>query len=306
VQGSISVCFSECPSSNLTFASFRSLSISMLVRLFLLMVALHCCLAAWADVTKPVVKADGNLNPDHAHLAGWLNPEALVNMGDSQLLDGSSFSWTPAKGTLAATSHVNGPMVKRNQANGFPVVRFLTPTGNGAAIKFDDPTGSAATMFIVARLDLSSTSNPSTYQHLWSVGGQNGFAVSKSGAVLVGQIGDDPPVDDAGTSSTASSSTINSGSWHIFAIDALSGSHVGFVDGTAGSPLANSATPFVTASSAYSAGAYQIGNDESLANGVFQGDVAEVCSYSAPATSRPLAHPCFSVHLVQNKSLRSG
>jgi sugar (pentulose or hexulose) kinase len=80
------------------------------------------CLAAWVD-TKPVVKPDGNLNPDNTILAAWLNPEALVNMGDSQMLDGTSFSWTPAKGSLLASdSHKNGPMVKRNQANGFPVV----------------------------------------------------------------------------------------------------------------------------------------------------------------------------------------
>jgi len=113
--------------------------------------SLHVCLAAWADNTKPVVNADGTLNLANAELGAWLNPEALVNMGDSQLLDGDSNAWTPAKGALLASgSHVNGPMVKRNQANGFPIVRFNTPNSAGAAIKFQAVTGSptSATVFV--------------------------------------------------------------------------------------------------------------------------------------------------------------
>jgi hypothetical protein len=213
-----------------------------------------------------------------------LNPEALVNMGDSQMLDGASFSWTPAKGSLAASdSHKNGPMVKRNQANGFPVVRFNSPSGNGAAIKFQaiTPTPTSATVFVVARLDLASSSAAATYQHLWQMGAadaEKGVAVNKNGLVLVGTVGADPPAVSA--SSAASTGTINTGSWHIFAIDATSAHHKSFVDGTAAVPLASTATSFaekVDAAANYVDGVFQIGNDEAdLAHGVFQGDIAEV------------------------------
>jgi hypothetical protein len=261
----------------------------MLFRLFLATLAAHACLAAWVDTAgspKPVVKPDGNLNLENPILAAWLNPEALVNMGDSQMLDGASFSWTPAKGSLATSdSHKNGPMVKRNQANGFPVVRFNSLEGSGgAAIKFQAISGppTSATVFVVARLDLASSSAAGTYQHLWQMGATpatvKGIAVSKNGLVLVGTVGADPPAVSA--SSAASAGTINTGSWHIFAIDATSAHHKSFVDGTAAVPLANTATSFaekVDALANYADGVFQIGNDETvLANGVFQGDIAEV------------------------------
>lgn len=262
----------------------------MLFRLFLAALATHACLAAWVD-TKPVVKPDGNLNSDNTMLAAWLNPEALVNMGDSQMLDGVSFSWTPAKGSLlTSNSHTNGPMVKRNQANGFPVVRFISPSGNGAAIKFQATSGTAptsATVFVVARLDLASSSAAATYQHLWRMGAtanaEKGIAVNKNGNVLVGEVGLNPPSATA-TKSAASAGTINAGSWHIFAVDATSATtiyHKAFVDGTAAVPLADTATPFAGVTHAdanYVDGVFQIGNDESadLTHGLFQGDIAEV------------------------------
>ena len=265
----------------------------MLFRLFLATLAAHACLAAWVDTAgspKPVVKPDGNLNLENPILAAWLNPEALVNMGDSQMLDGASFSWTPAKGSLAASdSHKNGPMVKRNQANGFPVVRFNSPSGNGAAIKFQaiTPTPTSATVFVVARLDLASSSAAGTYQHLWRMGAtanaEKGVAVNKNGQVLVGEVGLDPPSATDTTKSAASAGTINAGSWHIFAIDATSATsiyHKSFVDGTAAVPLADTATPFAGVTNAaanYADGVFQIGNDEdTLVKGVFQGDIAEV------------------------------
>jgi hypothetical protein len=254
-----------------------------LLRLLLVAMSLHVCLAAWADNTKPVVNADGTLNLNNAELAAWLNPEALVNMGDSQLLDGDSNAWTPAKGALLASgSHVNGPMVKRNQANGFPIVRFNTPdsAGPGAAIKFQAVGGSptSATVFVVARIDLASTSSAATYQHLWKIG-LKGFAVSKNGAVLVGKVGGTPPAVEA-DNSAISAGTINSGSWHIYALDALSGAHTAYVDGTANAPLANSPTSFATiahANAAFANAAFEIGGAAlNLANGALQGDIAEV------------------------------
>jgi hypothetical protein len=279
----------------------------MLFRLFLVIAATHVSMAAWADSTKSIVKSDGNLNPDNAELAGWLNPEALVNMGDSQMLDGVSFSWTPVKGALlASASHVNGPMVKRNQANGFPAVRFISPTGNGAAIKFDAPTGSptAATVFIVARADLASTSAAATYQHLWSMGASpanNGFAVSKEGKVLVGVVGANPPAV-APTFSAVSAGSLNSGSWHIYALrsKALDNSvgYTAYVDGAAASPLDTAASPFAQIdddAATYTNGAYQIGNDEAaLADGAFQGDVAEVRGVSFIQSIR-----CFTLSVLR-------
>jgi hypothetical protein len=252
--------------------------------LLLVAMSLHVCLAAWADGTKPVVNADGTLNLNNAELAAWLNPEALVNMGDSQLLDGDSNAWTPAKGSLLTSgSHVNGPMVKRNQANGFPIVRFNTPDSPGAAIKFQAVGGtpSSATVFVVARIDLASTSNPATYQHLWKMG-LKGFAVSKNGAVLVGKVGASPPAPPAVVAeySAISGGTINSGSWHIYALDGLSGAHTAYVDGTADAPLANSPTSFATiahANADFANGDFEIGGDAlTLANGALQGDIAEV------------------------------
>jgi hypothetical protein len=255
-----------------------------LLRLLLVAMSLHVCLAAWADNTKPVVNADGTLNLANAELAAWLNPEALVNMGDSQLLDGDSNAWTPAKGALASGSHVNGPMVKRNQANGFPIVRFNTPGSDGAAIKFQAATGSptSATVFVVARLDLASTSAAATYQHLWKIGSK-GFAVAKNGEVLVGKVDNTPPAVVA-DNSAKSAGTINSGSWHIYALDALpsgSAAHTAYVDGTANAPLAGSATPFATiahaTNSIFEDGAFQLGGGPlSVANGALQGDIAEV------------------------------
>jgi hypothetical protein len=256
-----------------------------LLRLLLVAMSLHVCLAAWADNTKPVVNADGTLNLANAHLAAWLNPEALVNMGDSQLLDGDSNAWTPAKGALLASgSHVNGPMVKRNQANGFPIVRFNTPSSDGAAIKFQAVSAPAsATVFVVARLDLASTSAAATYQHLWKIGSK-GFAVAKNGEALVGKVDSTPPavVADNSEKSTGpgGAGTINSGSWHIYALDALPAAHTAYVDGTANAPLANTATPFATiahADAAFADGAFELGGGAvSVANGALQGDIAEV------------------------------
>jgi len=252
----------------------------MLLRLFLVVLSAHVCLAAWVDTAVPVVLSDGSLNKDNTKLAGWLRPEALVNMGDSQLLDGTSNSWTPTVGSLLASgSHVNGPMVKRNQANGFPVVRFNSPGANGAAIKFQATTGSAATVFLVARLDLASTSDATTYQHLWTMGAVDaaaaqGLAVSKNGKVLVGIIGADPPAVLA-SNGVASTGSVNAGSCHIYALD-VSSSHSGFVDGTGSSPLAASATAFATVAKGYADAVYQIGNDETEVNGALQGDIAEV------------------------------
>jgi hypothetical protein len=261
---------------------------SMLLRLLLVIVSAHVCLAAWADTStppKPIVLSDGSLNFDNSKLAVWLRPEELVNMGDSQILDGTSHAWTPKKGTLATTppSHVNGPMVKRNQANGFPVVRF-----NRAAIKFDAPTGAdRGTVFLVARLDLASSSTAATYQHLWSMGATGnaaqGLAVSKNGNALVGIIGADPPAPIAGppATSVASTSSVNAGSWHIFAlemkVDATDG-HQLYVDGTGATPLAATPTPFAggTATLAFANAAFQIGNEEDDVNGGLNGDIAEV------------------------------
>lgn len=255
---------------------------SMLLRLLLVIVSAHVCLAVWADTAKPIVLSDGSLNEANAQLAGWLRPEALVNMGDSQILDGESHAWTPTKGALAATpSHVNGPMVKRNQANGFPVVRF-----NGAAIKFAAPSAAdAVTVFIVARLDLASSSPASTYQHLWNMGatadGEQGLAVSKNGNALVGMIGADPYAVAA--TSAFSSSSVNAGSWHIYALEVVKSGgdtvHTLNVDGTGATPLADSATAFkdgTFTSVAYADAAYQIGNQEEVANGGLNGDIAEV------------------------------
>ena len=261
-------------------------SISMLFRLFLVVLSAHVCLAGWVD-TVPVVLSDGSLNKDNTKLAGWLRPEELVNMGDSQLLDGTSHSWTPTKGSLlASASHVNGPMVKRNQANGFPVVRFNSPSGPGAAIRFLATTGTApttGTVFLVARLDLASTSDAATYQHLWTMGAVDaaaaqGLAVSKNGKVLVGIIGADPPADPPLTAGdcVSSAGSVNAGSWHIYALDVTASHHVGFVDGTGSSPLAASATAFATIAKPYADAVYQIGNGESLVNGALQGDIAEV------------------------------
>ncbi len=310
--------FLYCLASRFFF--LRSIVIVMLFRLLLVTLTTHACLAAWVDTAQSVVKADGNLNPDNTHLAGWLNPEALVNLGDSQLLDGSSYSWTPAKGALAAaSSHVNGPMVKRNQANGFPVVRFISPTGPGAAIKFQTITGppTSATVFIVARLDLASTSAAGTYQHLWQMGAAaadvKGVAVSKDGKVLVGKIGVNPPAPLA-DSAVASGGTINPGSWHIYALDVTAAHHKAFVDGTANTPLDNSATAFADlthANAAYADGVYQIGNDEAdIAHGALQGDIAEVrcaaCIQSASVASSPFCVPpnvLFPVYLVQSGPL---
>jgi hypothetical protein len=252
---------------------------SMLLRLLLVIVSAHVCLAAWADTAtppKPIVLSDGSLNEANGELASWLRPEALVNMGDSQILDGDSHAWTPTKGTLLAAtpSHVNGPMVKRNQANGFPVVRF-----NAAAIKFDafatDP--GAVTVFLVARLDLASSSPAATYQHLWSMGADaaaQGLAVSKNGNALVGVVGVNPPDTAAGAASTSS---VNAGSWHIYALD-VSASHTVYVDGTGATPLAATiaAFPGGTYAQAYANAAYQIGNQEEVAHGGLNGDIAEV------------------------------
>ena len=248
---------------------------SMLLRLLLVIVSAHVCLAAWADTAKPIVLSDGSLNEANAKLAVWLRPEALVNMGDSQMLDGTSNSWTPTKGA-AASSHVNGPMVKRNQANGFPVVRF-----NRAAIKFAAPVGTAATVFLVARLDLASSSPAATYQHLWSMGATTaaqGLAVSKNGKALVGVIGADPPaVLAVSPTQAASDSIVNAGSWHIYALD-VAASHTVYVDGTGATPLADSSAPFTggTIVQAYADAVYQIGNEEDDANGGLNGDIAEV------------------------------
>jgi hypothetical protein len=254
---------------------------SMLLRLLLVIVSAHVCLALWADTTKPIVLSDGSLNFDNDKLALWLRPEELVNMGDSQILDGTSHAWTPKKGT-AATSHVNGPMVKRNQANGFPVVRF-----NSAAIKFGAPSGAtAATVFLVARLDLASSSTAATYQHLWSMGAGNaaqGLAVSKNGNALVGVVGLDPPAPIAGppATSVASTSSVNAGSWHIFALDVkptATPEHTLYVDGTGATPLADTSTPFAggTIDQAFANAVFQIGNEETADNGGLIGDIAEV------------------------------
>lgn len=252
---------------------------SMLLRLFVIVVALHVSMAAWVDPANPVVKSDGNLNPDNTALAGWLNPEALASMGDSQMLDGSSFSWTPVKGTLAASSHVNGPMVKRNQANGFPVVRFNSPSGPGASVKFDaiSPAPTSVTVFIVARVDLASASSVTTQQYLWQMGAAaadvKGVAVTKEGKVVVGKIAAAAAAGDR----AVSASNVNAAGWHIYALDVTT-DHVAYADGTVASPLADSATAFVTHTSAFANGVYQIGSSESaLADGIFQGDIAEVC-----------------------------
>jgi hypothetical protein len=199
-------------------------------------------------------------------------------------------------------------MVKRNQANGFPAVRFISPTGNGAAIKFQAITAptapDAATVFIVARADLASTSAAATYQHLWSMGASpanRGFAVSNEGKVLVGVVGADPPAV-AATFSAVSGGSLNSGSWHIYALrsKALDGSvgYTAYVDGAAASPLDTAASPFAQIdddAATYTNGAYQIGNDEAdLADGAFQGDVAEVRGVSFIQSIR-----CFTLSVLR-------
>jgi hypothetical protein len=105
-----------------------------------------------------------------------------------------------------------------------------------------------------------------------------GLAVSKNGNALVGAVGANPPaVSGTAPKSAASTSSVNAGSWHIYALDVAT-SHTLYVDGTGATPLAATSTPFAggTIDQAFANAVFQIGNEETADNGGLNGDIAEV------------------------------